>query len=327
MYFNYLAESILEVICASKCWRKDTVSSKYLFLFKIKMMYKARLSRPPRNVTSTSADTHRAPHGCIDFNKCTGVFDKIRWNVSWQLRLTCPILIRSGRSATILHSSFLATHPLSCTSRLFLSRSCFQSIQNRCAKVEWKSSQSQLLYSCECAVVECPSITGPRRHKELFIRARERAETLLGRNETTDGWGCGRTMKTRPWGRSGGQNDQSMYLLSVSLSSLTWIHLPSLPCINPLFSPLCLLSVSRPGWQRSTSTPSRTWSSCCWATRWDLVANTGTIWIGQIGLLEEGQEGVHGCLWKEGKRCISNKTTPKLLPVIGTERPACEKWP
>jgi len=24
----------------------------------------------------------------------------------------------------------------------------------------------------------------------------------------------------------------------------------------------------RPGWRRSTSTPRRTWSSCCWAIRW-----------------------------------------------------------
>lgn len=38
---------------------------------------------------------------------------------------------------------------------------------------------------------------------------------------------------------------------------------------------MCSFSFSRHGWQRSMSTPSRMWSSCCWATRWDLVANTG----------------------------------------------------
>lgn len=36
------------------------------------------------------------------------------------------------------------------------------------------------------------------------------------------------------------------------------------------------LSARRRGWRRSMSSLSRTWSSCCWATRWDLAANTGT---------------------------------------------------
>lgn len=91
-----------------------------------------------------------------------------------------------------------------------------------------------------------------------------------------------------------------MNLLSSSLSLSLGIHLSplsplsvsnpsSLSCAYPLyslisvlfltvlnfFSILCFLSVFRHGWQRSMSTPSRTWSSCCWATRWDLVANTG----------------------------------------------------
>lgn len=68
------------------------------------------------------------------------------------------------------------------------------------------------------------------------------------------------------------------------LSAIIPLYHPFSPPYSLLFFPLffvgfltsmCSLSFSRHGWQRSMSTPSRMWSSCCWATRWDLVANTG----------------------------------------------------
>lgn len=77
---------------------------------------------------------------------------------------------------------------------------------------------------------------------------------------------------------------------------------------------LCFLSISRHGWQRSMSTPSRTWSSCCWATRWGLVANNGR-WMDRWthrgregGIMEGGMGGsgvyggIYGCVWRQGKR-------------------------
>ena len=93
-------------------------------------------------------------------------------------------------------------------------------------------------------------------------------------------------------------SEQRMHLLSFYLFLSLWVHpsplsppsianrspLPSFLIHTPSFSLLffldfltsmCSFSFSRHGWQRSMSTPSRMWSSCCWATRWDLVANTG----------------------------------------------------
>lgn len=50
----------------------------------------------------------------------------------------------------------------------------------------------------------------------------------------------------------------------------------SLFCILSPF--LCFLTISRLGWLRSTSTPSRTWSSCCWGTRWGPSCQCGQMY-------------------------------------------------
>lgn len=78
---------------------------------------------------------------------------------------------------------------------------------------------------------------------------------------------------------------------SLSISSVHAAFVFVIPVLDS-FTILCFLSISRRGWQRSMSTPSRTWSSCCWVTRWDLVANVRNEWTD--GLMEGGKEDLGG---------------------------------
>lgn len=78
---------------------------------------------------------------------------------------------------------------------------------------------------------------------------------------------------------------------SLSISSVHAAFVFVIPVLDS-FTILCFLSISRHGWQRSTSTPSRTWSSCCWVTRWDLVANVRNEWTD--GLMEGGKGDLGG---------------------------------